>query len=127
MKIINTDKVPQPIGPYSQAIKVGKMLFVSGQIPVNSKTNKLVGDDIRSQTFQSLTNLKDIIESAGFDMNHVVKCTVFLQNMNDFKMMNEIYGEFFNTVLPARSTIVVAKLPMGALVEIDAICCKNRF
>lgn len=127
MKIIKTEKAPAAIGPYSQAIKVGKMLFVSGQIPINPQTNALNGADIRSQTFQSLTNLKEIINAAGFNMEQVVKCTVYLQNMKDFKEMNEVYGQFFTKVLPARCAFEVAKLPKDALVEIDAICCKSIF
>jgi 2-iminobutanoate/2-iminopropanoate deaminase len=125
MKIIHTDKAPKAIGPYSQAIEAGKMLFVSGQIPVNPTTNELANNDIKSQTLQSLTNLKEIIEKAGFNMSQVVKCNVFLQSMNDFKEMNEVYASFFNTTLPARCAIEVAKLPRNALVEIDAICCKE--
>lgn len=127
MKIINTNKAPKAIGPYSQAIKVGKMLFVSGQIPVDPTSGELSGQDISSQTFQSLTNLKEIIEEAGFNLNHVVKCTVFLQKMSDFGGMNEVYTKFFNETLPARCAVEVAKLPKNALVEIDAICKKSWF
>ena len=127
MKIINTKKAPEAIGPYSQAIKVGKFLFVSGQIPINPDTKEVAGTDIKTQTQQSLTNLREIINEAGLTLEQVVKCTVYLKNMDDFMGMNEIYGQFFETVLPARCAVEVARLPKNVLVEIDGIACKELF
>jgi 2-iminobutanoate/2-iminopropanoate deaminase len=123
MKLIQTDKAPKAIGPYNQGIKVsgpGKMAFVSGQLPIDPKTGKMK-EDIKSQMIQSLTNLKAIIESANMSLNNVVKTTIFLQNMSDFAVINQVYAEFFSSHHPARSTVEVAKLPLGALVEVEAI------
>ena len=122
--IINTDKAPAAIGPYSQAIKHGDLLFVSGQIPLVPETGEIVEQEIRTQTKQVLDNLKAIIEEAGFTLNDVLKCSCFLQSMSDFPTFNEIYTEYFGSALPARECIEVAKLPKNVLVEVSAICGK---
>ncbi|MFO3795926.1 MAG: RidA family protein [Anaerolineales bacterium] len=120
-KIIQTEKAPKAIGPYSQAVGIGNLIFTAGQIGLNPQTGDLVGDDIESQTRQVLTNLKHILKAAGSDLNYVVKTTVFLQDMADFPRMNAVYAKFFPENPPARSTIAVAALPRGARVEIEAI------
>jgi 2-iminobutanoate/2-iminopropanoate deaminase len=121
---IHTDSAPAAIGPYSQAIRVGDMLFTSGQIPTDPKTGNFVAGGIEEQTTQVLENLKAILAQAGIDLTHVVKTTVFLKDMNDFASMNAVYAAYFapaGVVPPARSTVQVAALPKGALVEIEAI------
>lgn len=120
MKIIQTPNAPAAIGPYSQAIAVGDLLYTSGQIPLRAD-GTLNDDDIIAQTTQVLSNLKAVIEAAGSSMNKVVKTTVFLKNLDDFVAMNKVYGEAFGTHSPARSTVQVAKLPRDVLVEIEAI------
>jgi 2-iminobutanoate/2-iminopropanoate deaminase len=119
-KVIFSKDAPKPIGPYSQAIKSGNTLFVSGQIPVNPLSDKITGD-IREQTHQVLENLRMILLSVGATTADVVKTTVFLQNLDDFNAMNEIYQEYFKEEAPARSTIEASRIPRGALVEIEAI------
>ena len=122
---INTEYAPAAIGPYSQGVELGNLVFVSGQLPINPATGAFASDDIQGQTRQSLTNLSKILEEAGLTLGHVLKTTVFIQHMDDFAKMNEIYAEFFNgDVLPARSAVEVAKLPKGALVEIVAIASR---
>lgn len=120
MKIIQTPNAPAAIGPYSQAISVGDLLFTSGQIPLRADGTLLEGD-ITAQTTQVLANLKAVIEAAGSTLNHVVKTTVFLKNLDDFIAMNKVYGDIFGSHTPARSTVQVAKLPRDVLVEIEAI------
>jgi 2-iminobutanoate/2-iminopropanoate deaminase len=119
--IVLTDRGPKPIGPYSQAVKSGGMLFVSGQIALDPKSGEFVGVDVRQQTERVMENLKGILEAGGTSLNHVVKTTVFLKDMADFAAMNEVYGRYFASAPPARSTIQVAKLPKDALVEIEVI------
>jgi 2-iminobutanoate/2-iminopropanoate deaminase len=119
--IINTDKAPAAIGPYSQAIKVGNMLFTSGQIPINPATGELVEGNVKEAAKQCLENLKAILEEAGTNLENVVKTTVFLKDMNDFVAVNEVYGTYFNTKMPARSAVQVGKLPKDSMVEIEAI------
>lgn len=115
---INTECAPAAIGPYSQGVELGNLVFVSGQLPIDPATGVFASDDIQGQTRQSLTNLSKILEEAGLTLGHVLKTTVFIQHMDDFAKMNEIYAEFFTgDVLPARSAVEVAKLPKGALVE----------
>lgn len=123
---IATPKAPGAIGPYSQAIEAsGKTVYVSGQIPIDPATGEFAGTDIVTQTRQSLTNVKAIVEAAGLTMDHVAKTTVFLQNMGDFAAMNAVYAEFFTEGnYPARSAVEVGALPKGALVEIETICIK---
>lgn len=123
-KIISTDKAPQAIGPYSQAIETNGMLFISGQIPLNPETGKLVDGGIKEQTVQVLKNIIAILKAAGLDYTHVVKTTVFLTDMAHFKEMNEIYANCFKENPPARSTIAVKALPLNALVEIETIARK---
>jgi 2-iminobutanoate/2-iminopropanoate deaminase len=118
---ISTDKAPQAIGPYSQAIRSGEFIFLSGQIPLNPVTNEVAGNDIVTQTVQVLNNIKAILEGEGLSLNHVVKTTIFLQDMNQFVQVNEEYGKFFTDHRPARSTVEVSKLPKGVLIEIEAI------
>ena len=123
-RIIHTDKAPGAIGPYSQAVQAGNMLFVSGQIPIDPATGAFAGEDITTQTRQSLTNLKAILEAAGYSCADVVKTTVLLADMGDFAAMNAVYGEFFTENCPARAAFAVKELPRGALVEIECVACK---
>ena len=120
-KVIGTEKAPAAVGPYSQAIRAGDLLFVSGQLGIDPGTGKLVDGGVEKQTEQALRNLVSIIEAAGSDIGSVVKATVFLQNMSDFSTMNGVYGSFFESDPPARAAIEVAQLPLGGLVEIEAI------
>ena len=120
-QVIHTDKAPAAIGPYSQAIQIGQLLFTSGQVPIDPETGAIVEGGIQEQARQSLNNIKAILNAAGTNMGAVVKTTVFLQDMNDFTAMNEIYAEFFQEPYPARSAVQVARLPKDALVEIEAI------
>ena len=120
-KIISTTKVPSAIGPYSQAIQVGNLIYTSGQIPINPATGSFVEGGIKEQTRQSLLNVKAILEEAGLIMGNVVKTTVFMADMNDFADMNAVYAEFFTEPYPARSAVAVKTLPKGALVEIEVV------
>ena len=120
-KVISTTKAPAAIGPYSQAIQVGNLVYTSGQIPINPATGVFVEGGIREQTRQSLLNVKAILEEAGLTMSDVVKTTVFLADMNDFADMNAVYAEFFAEPYPARSAVAVKMLPKGALVEIEVV------
>ena len=124
-QIIHTDKAPAAIGPYSQAVQAGNLLFVSGQIPIDPATGSLAGDDIVTQTRQSLTNVRSILEAAGYSLSDVVKATVLLADMGDFAAMNAVYAEFFTTDCPARAAFAVKELPKGAKVEIEVIACRN--
>lgn len=121
MNAISTTNAPAAIGPYSQAIKVGELVFVSGQLPIDPDTGAFAEGGIKELTRQSLTNMKAILEEAGTSMANVVKTTVFLADMNDFAAMNEVYAEFFAAPFPARSAVAVKTLPKGALVEIECI------
>lgn len=123
-EIINTTGAPGAIGPYSQGVKANGMLFVSGQLPLDPATGAFPGSDITSQTRQSLTNVKHIVEAAGMTLADVVRVGVFLKDMNDFAAMNEVYGQFFTTDCPARAAVEVARLPKDALVEIECVACK---
>jgi 2-iminobutanoate/2-iminopropanoate deaminase len=116
-----TDRGPKPIGPYSQAIKSGGLLFLSGQVALDPKNNEFTAGDIRQQTERTMENIKGILEAAGSNLHHVVKTTVFLKDMNDFSAMNEVYGRYFTSAPPARSTVQVARLPKDALVEIEVV------
>lgn len=120
-KIIFTEKAPKAIGPYSQAIRTDSMAFTAGQLGLDPATGELVEGGIEAQTRQVLTNLKHVLEASDSGLNYVVKTTVFLKDMNDFAKMNAIYGEFFSQNPPARSTVAVAALPKGALVEMEAV------
>ena len=120
-KVINTAKAPAAIGPYSQAIQVGNLVYTSGQIPIDPATGAFAEGGIREQTRQSLTNVKAILEEVGLTMGSVVKTTVFMADMSDFAEMNAVYAEFFQEPYPARSAVAVKTLPKGALVEIEVI------
>ena len=121
MKVISTKKAPSAIGPYSQAIKVGNLVYTSGQIPIDPATGMIVEGGIQAQARRSLLNVKAILEEAGLTMGHVVKTTVFMADMNDFADMNAVYAEFFAEPFPARSAVAVKTLPKGALVEIEVV------
>lgn len=120
-EIVKSPGAPQPIGPYSHAVKANGFVFVSGMVGLDPGTGQMVGQDIKTQTKRALNNVKAVLESAGSSMDRVMKCTVFLKDMNDFGPMNEEYGAFFMELPPARTTVQVAKLPRDALVEVDAI------
>ena len=120
-KIISTTKAPSAIGPYSQGMQVGNLIYTSGQIPINPATGSFVEGGIKEQTRQSLLNVKAILEEAGLTMGNVVKTTVFMADMNDFADMNAVYAEFFAEPYPARSAVAVKTLPKGALVEIEVV------
>lgn len=122
-KVVNTDKAPGAIGPYSQGIDLGNLIFFSGQIPLNPVTGEMP-EGIEAQAKQSLENVKGLLESQGLDFSHVVKTTVFLDSMDDFVTVNEIYAEYFVEPYPARSAVEVAKLPKGALIEVEVIAVK---
>jgi len=123
-KVINTEKAPKAIGPYSQAIEVNGMLFVSGQIPIDSATGKVVEGGIKEQTEQVMKNIGAILETAGYSFSDVVKSTCLLDNMDNFAAMNEIYGKYYSENPPARAAYGVVKLPLGVLVEIETIAVK---
>lgn len=118
---VTTDKAPGAIGPYSQAVKTGGMVFCSGQIPIDPITGEFVSDSVAEQTEQVLKNLSEVLAAAGSGLDQVVKTTVFLADMNDFAEMNEVYGRFFSDNKPARATVEAARLPRDARVEIDCI------
>lgn len=121
--VVKTELAPGAIGPYSQGIDLGDMIFFSGQIPLNPKTGEMP-EGIKAQTVQSLENVKGLLESQGLDFSNVVKTTVFLDSMDDFAVMNEIYAQYFVEPYPARSAVEVAKLPKGALIEVEVIAVK---
>ncbi|MCX3066791.1 MAG: RidA family protein [Cetobacterium sp.] len=123
-KIIDTNKAPGAIGPYSQAIEVNGTLYVSGQVPFVPETMIIISEDVKEQTRQSLENVKAILESAGYTLNDVVKAGVFIKDMNDFAAINEVYAEYLGTVKPARACVEVARLPRDAKVEIEVIAVK---
>jgi len=120
-EIVKSESAPNAIGPYSQAIKANGFIFASGQVALDPRSGQLVGEDIKTQTRRVLDNIKAVLEAAGSSLDRVVRCTVFLMDMNDFGPMNEEYGSYFMELPPARTTVQVAKLPRDALVEIDAI------
>ena len=120
-KVISTSKAPAAIGPYSQAIQVGNLVYTSGQIPIDPATGVFAEGGIKEQTRQALLNVKAILEETGLSMNDIVKTTVFMADMNDFADMNAVYAEFFTEPYPARSAVAVKTLPKGALVEIEVV------
>ena len=120
-KVVATKDAPQPIGPYSQAIKAGGFVFASGQIALDPATGKLIEGDIKAQTERVLKNLSAVLAAAGSSMDRVVRTTVFLKNISDFPAMNEVYGQFFKNEPPSRSTVQVAALPKDALIEIVVV------
>ena len=120
-QVVATDNAPAAVGPYSQAIQTGTFVFVAGQLGLDPATNKFVGDDIAAQTRQALENMRAVLEAAGSSLSQVAKTTVFLADMGDFGAMNAVYAEFFKESPPARSTVQAGALPLGGLVEIEAI------
>ena len=120
-EVIHTEEAPAAVGPYSQAIKTGNMVFTAGQIPLDPATMKMIEGDIQDQTRQVMTNLGKVLKAAGASFGSVVKTTIFLQNMSDFPKVNEVYATYFTDAPPARSTVAVAELPLGAHVEIEAV------
>lgn len=120
-EIISTKNAPGAVGPYSQAVRVGNMVFTAGQVALDPALGKLVGEDAPTQAEQVLKNLKAVLEAAGSSLDNVVKTTVFLKNMGDYKAVNEVYARYFTQNPPARSAVEVAALPLGALVEIEAV------
>ena len=120
-KVIHTEKAPKAIGPYSQAIRTDSMIYTAGQVGLIPETGELVAATVEEQTRQAITNLQNVIGAAGSTLAHVVKTTVYLKDMNDFSKMNAVYAEFFGENPPARSTVAVAGLPKGAIVEIEAV------
>jgi 2-iminobutanoate/2-iminopropanoate deaminase len=123
-EIIATDKAPAAIGPYSQAVKVGNLLFTSGMIPINPETNTLVEGGIEVQAEQAFKNIKNLLEAAGSSVDKVVKTVVFIKDMNDFAKVNEIYAKYFTDNYPARSCVEVARLPKDVLLEVECIAVK---
>jgi len=120
-EIIKTESAPAAIGPYSQAVRVGNLVFASGQIPIDPKTGEFVAGGVAEQTEQVMRNLAAVLEAAGSGLDHIIKTTVFLADMNDFAAMNEVYGRYFKENPPARATVQAARLPRDARVEIEAI------
>ena len=120
-EIVKTDRAPAAVGPYSQAVRVGHFVFTAGQVGIDPAAGKIVAEDVVGQTHQVMHNLREVLRQAGTDLDKVVKTTVFLQDMGHFKAMNGVYGGYFSDQPPARSTVEVAQLPIGALVEIEAI------
>lgn len=118
---VSTDRAPKAIGPYSQAVRAGGLLFVSGQVPLDPATGALVEGDIAAQTHRVMQNVRAVLEAAGASLDAVVKTTIYLADLGDFKAVNEVYGSYFTAPAPARATVQVARLPLDARVEIDAI------
>ena len=125
-EIISTKDAPQAIGPYSQAVRFGNLIFVSGQIPIEPESGKILKGNIKGQTKQVLKNLNNILAAGGSSLDNVLRTTIFLTDLEDYTVVNETYAQCFNDLPPARSTVQVAKLPMNAQIEIDAIACINR-
>lgn len=125
-EIVSTDNAPGAIGPYSQAIKAGGMVFCSGQIPIDPATGEFVSDIVAEQTEQVLKNLSEVLKAAGSGLDQVVKTTVFIADMNDFAEMNEVYSRFFSENKPARATVQAARLPRDAKVEIDCVALVSQ-
>ncbi len=121
MEAILTENAPKPIGPYSQAIRVGRTLYCSGQIPLDAKSGEIVSGDVSAQTLKVMENLGEVLKAAGAGFGQIVKTTIFLKNMGDFPKVNEVYGKYFQSTPPARATVEVARLPKDVLVEIDCI------
>ncbi|MDQ6622379.1 MAG: RidA family protein [Verrucomicrobiota bacterium] len=125
-KIVSTTEAPAAVGPYSQAVRIGPLLFTAGQIPLDPKSGQLGSDDIAAQTKQVLENLTAVLRAEGMNFSNIVKTTVFMTNLGDFQTMNEIYGSYFKEAPPARSTVQVAALPKGAQVEIEVIAAATK-
>ena len=125
-KIITSKNAPEPIGPYSHAVLMNNMLFVSGQIGKNSATGALILEDVKKESTQVMENIKAILTDAGMDFSHVCKTTIFLKNMDDFAVVNEVYGSYFTGNYPARETVQVSKLPLNVNVEISVIAMNDK-
>ena len=125
LEIITSQKAPQPIGPYSQAIKVNGFVFTSGQIAIDAQSNELIKGDVQAQARKVFENLKAVLLAAGSSLDHVVKTTIFLKNMSDFSEVNTVYAEYFAKALPARSTVEVSRLPKDVLIEVDCIAVQS--
>lgn len=123
-EIVSTDKAPAAVGPYSQAVRAGNLVYTAGQVALDPATGKMAEGGIEAQVEQALNNLQAVLEAAGSSLDQVIKTTVFLQNMDDFGAMNEVYARFFGGRPPARSAVEVARLPLGALVEIEAVALR---
>lgn len=123
-KAIESPRAPKPVGAYSQAVEAGGFLYISGQLPVDPGTGKFKGPSIEEQTEQSLRNIEAILEEAGYTMKDVIKCTIYLKDIELFQGMNGVYGSFFEAPYPARAAFAVKALPLGALVEIEAVACR---
>lgn len=124
-KAIHSSKAPAPIGPYSPAVAIGNQLYISGQIPIEPSSGRLISESIELSTLQVMKNIEDLLHAAGYDLEDVVKCTVFLRDFNNFQGMNNIYGSFFVATPPARETVEVSRLPMDAMIEISCIAIKS--
>lgn len=124
LELLSTDRAPAAVGPYSQGVKAGNIIFTSGQLPINSKTGELLKNDIQAATKLSLENVKAVLEAAGASLEDVVKVTVFVTDIGQFSLINEIYAQYFSNHKPARSLVEVAKLPLGGEIEIEAIAVK---
>ena len=122
---ISIPNAPAPVGPYSQAIDTGNMLFVSGQIPLNPEDGKLIVDSIVESTHQVMQNIQSLLHAAGFEWSHVVKCSIFLKDLNDFNEVNKVYSSYFEDVPPARETVEVSRLPLDVSIEISCIAVKS--
>ena len=122
---ISIPNAPAPVGPYSQAIDTGNMLFVSGQIPLNPEDGKLIVDSIVESTYQVMQNIQSLLHAAGFEWTHVVKCSIFLKDLNDFNEVNKVYSSYFEDVPPARETVEVSRLPLDVSIEISCIAVKS--
>jgi 2-iminobutanoate/2-iminopropanoate deaminase len=122
---ISIPNAPAPVGPYSQAIDTGNMLFVSGQIPLNPEDGKLIVDSIVESTHQVMQNIQSLLHAAGFEWTHVVKCSIFLKDLNDFNEVNKVYSSYFEDVPPARETVQVSRLPLDVSIEISCIAVKS--
>ncbi len=123
MEYIYTENAPKPVGPYSQAVKVNNMLFISGQIPINPETGEIIYNDIEKATELTLKNLLNIAEAGGYKLTDFVKLTIYLKNINNFQLVNKVYEKFFSNHKPARVVVEVSNLPKNVDIEIDAICC----
>lgn len=119
--IISTDKAPKAVGPYSQAVQAGNLLFCSGQIAIDPVTQEIISGGVQEQTHRVMDNLKEVLEAAGSSLGQVVKASVFVKNMDDFGLVNEVYGSYFDDQPPARETVEVARLPKDVLVEVSVI------
>ena len=124
-QVVMTTEAPEPIGPYSQAIQAGPFLFCSGQIALDAKTGQIAGTDVKSQTEQVMKNIEAVLSAGGLKFEHVVKTTIFLTSMGDFPIVNEVYGRYFKTQPPARSTVEVRGLPKNVQVEIEVVAYKS--